>query len=98
MHVCIRYTMERLGCNASCERFARLLLIGALVVTPGLAHAQGTNATGLTPLPSANEVIQRNTDPYSGSLTQGKATPEPIDLTIEDAINRGLKYNLALYL
>ena len=63
-----------------------------------MAFGQGTNATGLTPLPSPEQVIQRNTDPYSGSLPQGKATGEVVDLTIDQALDMGLKYNLGLYL
>jgi outer membrane protein TolC len=53
---------------------------------------------GLTTLPSAEQVIQRNQDPYAGSLTQGKATNEVIELSVADALDRGLKYNLGLYL
>ncbi len=52
----------------------------------------------LTPLPTAESVINRNTDPYAGSIPQGKATAEPIDLTVEDALDRGLKYNLGFFL
>ena len=47
---------------------------------------------------SAEQVIQRNQDPFAGSLPQGKALPEVVDLSIEDALDRGLKYNLGLYL
>ena len=36
--------------------------------------------------------------PTCGSIPQGKATPGILDLTIEDALDRGLKYNLGLYL
>jgi outer membrane protein TolC len=52
----------------------------------------------LTPLPSAESVIQRNPDPYAGSIPQGTVSPEPIDLSLSDALDRGLKYNLGLYL
>jgi len=55
-------------------------------------------APGLTSLPSAEQVIQRSQDPYSGSIPQGKATSEVLDLTVEDALDRGLKFNLGLYL
>lgn len=88
--------MERLGCNASLKRLVALAAF--LAMSPVLGMAQGSNAVGLTPLPSPDQVIQRNTNPYSGSLPQGKVSAEPIDLSIEDAIDRGLKYNLALYL
>jgi len=57
-----------------------------------------TQEPGLTSLPSAESIIQRNQDPFSGSIPQGKATPEVIDLTVQDALDRGLKYNLGLYL
>jgi outer membrane protein TolC len=52
----------------------------------------------LTTLPSAEEVIQRGQDPFSGSIPQGKATNEVIELSVIDALDRGLKYNLGLYL
>ncbi len=93
--------MERLGCKAYFEpRVAgRVALIAVLLVfTAGSLFAQGTNSTGLTPLPSPEQVIRRNTDPYAGSLPQGKPTSGAIDLTIEQALDMGLKYNLGLYL
>ena len=68
-----------------------------LLLTSGLAVAQ-SQIPGLTSLPSAEQVIQRSQDPYSGSIPQGKVGPEPVELTIEDALDRGLKYNLGLYL
>ena len=49
-------------------------------------------------LPSAEQVIQRTQDPYAGSIPQGQATPLVLNLTIEDALDRALKYNLGLYL
>ena len=93
MHVCIRYNMERLGCKTKLDR--RLLLRSAalavlLFVAPAPMFAQGTNAIGLAPLPSPEQVIQRNTDPYAGSLPQGKLTGETLDLTIEQALDIGL--------
>ena len=62
----------------------------------GLALGQ-TSTPGLTSLPSAEQVIQRAQDPFTGSLPQGKATDAVIDLTVQDALDRGLKYNLGLY-
>ena len=53
---------------------------------------------GLSSLPTAEDVINRNQDPYLGSIPQGKATAEVLDLTIDDALDRALKYNLGLYL
>jgi outer membrane protein TolC len=71
--------------------FGAVLLLGGRTLL-----AQET--PGLTPLPSAEQVIQRSQDTFSGSIPQGKATGEVIDLTVEDALDRGLKYNLGLYL
>ena len=38
------------------------------------------------------------TSPFAGSLPQGKATDQVLRLSIRDAIDRGLKYNLGLVL
>ncbi|HLI64401.1 MAG TPA: TolC family protein [Terriglobales bacterium] len=43
-------------------------------------------------------MIQRNQDAFSGSIPQGQATPGVLDLTLQDALDRGLRYNLGLYL
>ncbi len=67
------------------------------MLSSSLALAQ-VQSPGLTSLPSAEQIIQRDQDSYSGSIPQGKATSEIIDLTVEDALERGLKYNLGLYL
>ena len=71
--------------------------IAALWLCCGAASAQ-TESPGLSALPSVEQVIQRNQDPYAGSLPQGQATAEVIDLSVEDALDRALKYNLGLYL
>jgi outer membrane protein TolC len=74
-----------------------LAVSAVFLFTCCLASAQ-TQAPGLTPLPSAEQVIQRNQDPFSGSIPQGQATPGVIDLSVQDALDRALKYNLGLYL
>ena len=100
MHVCTHYNMERSVSNSSRNlfRFSSAILSSTAVVLlySSLAYAQ-TAPTGLTSLPSAEQVIQRVQDPYLGSIPQGKATGEVIDLTVQDALERGLKYNLGLY-
>jgi outer membrane protein TolC len=75
-----------------------LLVAAAFVLWSSAGIAQVTAPSTLAPLPSAESVINRNTDNYLGSIPQGTPTAEPIDLTIEDALDRGLKYNLGLYL
>ena len=75
-----------------------LVLLGAptLFVTP--LAAQLPSSSALAPLPRAESVISRSTDPYSGSVQHDKLTSETLDLTIVDALDRGLKYNLGLLL
>jgi len=74
-------------------------LIAALVILGSwTALAQVTAPAPLAPLPSAESVITRNTDPYAGSVPQGTVSPEPVDLSLADAVDRGLKYNLGLFL
>lgn len=62
---------------------------------PAVGQSSGQ---ALYSLPSAEQVLNRNQDPFAGSIPQGKATAETIELTIEDALQRGLRYNLGLYL
>ena len=99
MHVCTNYNMERSESNSSrySARFSSVILSSAAIVLLGGAAFGQTAAPGLTSLPSAEQVIQRTQDPYLGSIPQGQATNEVIELTVQDALERGLKYNLGLY-
>jgi len=92
--------MRRLGCKPNFDaRFLRAIFVVAGVLASSSAWvAAQTAGTGLTTLASPEQVIQRNTDPFAGSLPQGKATGEAIELTIDQALDMGLKYNLGLYL
>jgi len=74
------------------------LIAAAMITSGGPALAQVTALESLPPLPSAESVINRNTDPYAGSIPQGTVSPEPIELSLTDALDRGLKYNLGLFL
>jgi outer membrane protein TolC len=92
--------MERPESNSQHRlRFGWIVLGSAAIVllSSSVALAQ-TPSPGLTSLPSAEQVIQRAQDPFTGSLPQGKATGQVVDLSIQDALDRGLKYNLGLYL
>lgn len=82
------------------DSWGRALAVAAVFLfTCCLASAQTpTSPAELTTLPSAESVIQRNQDPFSGSIPQGRATPGVIDLSVQDALDRALKYNLGLYL
>jgi outer membrane protein TolC len=75
-------------------------VIATVLILPGGANllAQVADQNALAPLPSAQSVINRNTDPYAGSIPQGTATDQVLDLTVLDALDRGLKFNLGLYL
>ena len=94
-----QYSFERAQCNRHSAVLqlvpVALIAVFLLASVPGMAQS---GIGGLSTLPTAEDVINRNQDPYLGSIPQGKATPETIDLTVEDALDRGLKYNLGLYL
>jgi outer membrane protein TolC len=94
--------MKRMRRNISTHAFpARrsAVLIGAILLSScGLLRAQVIDGSVLAPLPTAESVINRNTNNFSGSIPQGNATGETIELTVDDALDRGLKYNLGLYL
>ena len=100
MHVCTKYNMERPESNApkkACPaRYAGLIAVTVLLAW---SSAMGqSSGQALTSLPSTEQVLNRNQDPYAGSIPQGRTTAETIEITIEDALQRGLKYNLGLYL
>ena len=100
MHVCIRYNTARMRRNLFTHAWQVRRSWPPIAATIALAASSGlaqvTAPETLTPLPSAQSVIQRNTDPYAGSIPQGTVSPEPIDLSLSDALDRGLKYNLGL--
>ena len=77
---------------------ARVTLAVASPLLAGLAMGQVAPTGVTTPLPSLEQIITRTSDPYTGSVPQGKATNQLLDLTAEDAVDRGLKYNLGLFL
>lgn len=76
----------------------------ALVLISGAAWAQTGGSTSLNvPQPAASVSISSSSvetqqNPFLGSRPQGQPTPGIVDLTILDAINRGLKFNLGLFL
>ena len=80
------------------SRVLRPTIIGAIVLLACWPAWGQTALGGLSTLPTAEQVINRNQDPFTGSIPQGHATADVLDLTIEDALDRGLKYNLGLYL
>jgi len=89
--------MRRKSCGLTHTVRRAVILLAAVVFSATLA-AQTTSNPSLPPLPSPETYINRNTDPYAGSIPQGKATSGVVDLTVTDALDRGLKYNLGIFL
>lgn len=54
------------------------------------------SASAPAPMSGMSTMFQESQNPLFGSVPQGKATPGVITITPLDAIERGLKYNLAL--
>jgi len=99
-HGCTPHDLESAACRArrGIFRSQRAVVIGvSLLLASGPTWGQA-GTPSLSSIPTAEQVINRNQDPYAGSIPQGKATAEVLDLTIEDALDRGLKFNLGLYL
>jgi outer membrane protein TolC len=74
-----------------------LIIVLGLVILPAAAQ------TTITTLPSVSGSASQNgasqiapQSPFLGGTPSGKATTEPIPLTLRDAIDRGLRYNLGL--
>jgi len=56
-------------------------------------------ATGLAAQNSAPSIsLPGSQSPFTGSEPEGKATPEVLQLSLQDAIDRGLRNNLGLLL
>ncbi len=103
IHACMyyMYIMERPECNRRNRTpwlYWVAVLWGATALLAGSVAWTQTAAPGLISLPSAEQVINRAQDPFAGSLPQGQPTGETLELSVEEALDRGLKYNLGLYL
>ena len=74
----------------------------AILLSAGLpAMAQAPSSGGSVMTPTAPIQIpqpQIDTSTYQGSVSQQKATPGVLPLSLQDAIQRGLRYNLGLIL
>src|SRR5208283_4669620 len=100
IHACVTYSAEPEERSAQPYAFRVLwaVLAAAAAVLLAGPFALAQSGAELSNLPTAEQVITRNQDPYAGSIPQGKATSAILDLTIDEALDRGLKYNLGLYL
>lgn len=94
----------------SFRRALALLAFGGAAVsvfaqTPGNPPSANPPAQTTPALPSAQSVSsatssgsQSSSSPYQGSVTEGVATSQTLDLTLDDAIHRGLRNNLGIIL
>ena len=63
------------------------------------AAAESGSSVSTGPAPVTGPVsVAPNADSFQGSVTQGQVSPQPLDLTLDDAIQRGLKTNLGMIL
>jgi outer membrane protein TolC len=69
-------------------RFVRIFLLGTALSVAATATAGAQMPSGVPSLPSNS--------PFLGGIPQGTATPQPIALSIGDAIRRGLEHNLGV--
>jgi outer membrane protein TolC len=83
-----------------------------LLAVAGYAHAQGSGTGATTPAqaqqvegglqqlsgPGGQSLAAPTQDSFKGSLVTGKATDAVLDLSLDDAIARGLRQNLGLIL
>src|ERR1700704_3381180 len=78
-------------------RIAYALLLVVLPVSlaqpnqPEIPRQTGQPITSIQPVPS---ITIQDRGPFAGSIRGGERSNEPIGLTLDDAVMRGLKYNL----
>jgi outer membrane protein TolC len=98
--------MER---GAELKRVYIIIVLAASAIFAGVATGQqssasfelGSIATPRTINPAANSttpssIAGQQQNPFLGSVPTGKITEQPIALSLEDAIARGLRYNLGV--
>jgi len=74
-------------------------LLCPLLVLSASAQQLTSGASSLNVPQSLDQLLAAgNQSPYSGSVPHGKLQPGVLDLSVEDAINRGLQFNLGIVL
>jgi outer membrane protein TolC len=74
-------------------------LLFSLMAIPASAQQLTGGASPLDVPQSLDQLLSSgNQSPFSGSVPADKLKPGVLDLSVEDAINRGLRYNLGLVL
>lgn len=80
------------------------LAVAVILVRPASAQTltgMTTSRSGASTQGAASPAgpsIDSSQNPFLGSAPAGQASSQPVELTLEDAIGRGLKYNLGLLL
>jgi outer membrane protein TolC len=78
--------------SSTIRSFAAILLLGFALLSCGVLAAQAIPETSSAPslAPTASS--------FQGSVTRGEASAQPIDFSLDDAIERGLQANLGIIL
>jgi outer membrane protein TolC len=81
-----------------------LFLCGAAAAQVTTAPAATAPSSTIGPAPAAAismpslQTQSQSQNPFFGGMPTGQVTPQPLGLSLRDAIDRGLKYNLGLFL
>src|SRR5690348_10809536 len=65
---------------------------------PGAPEAPRQVAQPLQVIPSMQNAIDTRQSPFAGAVTEGQPGPQELSLSLQDAIDRGLRNNLGQYL
>ena len=76
----------------------RNLWLGLAVLSVGLIPGFSGKRLAAQTAPTAPTADQATPSSFQGSVAVGEASPQPVDLTLDDAIQRGLKNNLGVIL
>lgn len=86
---------SKFSCVRSIRYGARSFVLGVAVVSLSMACSELSAQTAPGPAPTAAPV---NAQSFQGSVATGEVSAQPIDLTLDDAMQRGLKSNLGIIL
>ena len=83
--------------NGHCS-YARGFWRAFVVLSVGLAAVGSLRHLEAQAAPAAPTAAQAGPSSFQGSVPAGEVSPQPLDLTLDDAIQRGLKNNLGIIL
>jgi len=83
--------------NANCC-CARYLWLGLLLLSSGLIAVFVPARLAAQTVPAAPTAARAGPSSFQGSVASGEVSPQPLDLTLDDCIQRGLKNNLGVIL